>query len=81
MRNKTNPFQEQLRAKQTRHQSHERDLSSLSEAELGQELVKAQERLTEAKRREIAATRDAATETGSASRPLFAGKRNRRPWK
>lgn len=78
-------FKEQLEAKrraaQGRSGSHEKPLSELSEAELDQELRRAQQELSEAKRREISATREAAAETGR-SRALFAGKRkNRRPWK
>ena len=69
------------RAAQGRHQRHEKDLSSLSESELDAELQKAQQRLSEAKRREIAATRQAAAETGPTPKALFAGKRKRRSWK
>lgn len=68
------------RAAQGRHQSHEKDLSSLSESELDAELQKAQQRLSEAKRREINATRQAAADTGTTSKALFP-RRAKRPWK
>jgi hypothetical protein len=74
-------FKEQLdRRRETATVSQDKPLSEMTEAELDRELQRAHTKLTEAKRREIDATREAAADAGSGKRwlPL---KRNRRAWK
>ena len=68
------------RAQEAATVSQDKPLSEMTEAELDRELQRARAKLTEAKRREIDATREAAADAGSGQRwlPL---KRNRRAWK
>ena len=60
--------------------SQNRLISEMSEEELDRELQRAQAELTEAKRREIDATREAAANAGSGKRWLPMPKK-RRAWK